>query len=1189
MPKKLFVNRYELGRQLGEGGMGTVYRATDRLTGEVVALKQLNPRARRAKARGNSTDSRVSLAREFQVLSGLRHPNIINELDYGFDDEKRPYFTMEYLRGSRTIVQASRNLTLEKKVDLLIQLLQALAYLHQRGILHLDLKPGNVLVDQGQVRVLDFGVAVDSEEARGVSGTLAYMAPEVLKEQPATKAADLFAVGVIAYEIFAGQHPFNLTSMGALIKDIFGKDPDMSTLTQSFYLHRSTGKKEKASTEPPATLPPARDAGLEETVQIGIREGLSKEANPAVMPTLVESPLSPEERIELATTITDAEFTTSTNEGLAREAWRAEMSSEDVNHGDIINQRTLDAAISAHSHSLTPELITQEMQTVEEHPLAAVIAKLLSKDPAERYREARDVIGDLCAAIDLSIPEETRAIRESFLRGASFVGRQPELKQLQQTLQATVEGRGGAWLVGGGSGIGKSRLLEELRIQALVKGALVLRGYSLSGSGLPYQVWREPLRRLVLSTELTDLEAGVLKALVPDISALLGRHVPDVTLLEGKVGHQQLLDKIISVFRRQTQPILLILEDIHWESESLSFIRRLSALAPDLKLMIVCSYCDDVRPDLPVYLPNVPLLRLTPLENELVEMLSVSMLGPAGNRAELLALLKREGHANPFMLVELICALAEQVGHLDELAAAALPQTVFPNGVSDLVKWRLGRAPQWAQRYLNLAAVGGVSVDLEVMWHLFHPQDEVPSPQNPASPIDLFATDEVVPTEKDEEILSSNLYDLSAGGTLDDWLTICSNAILLERFDNDWRFIHDQIREGILQQIPPSELPAMHRRIAEAYEAAYPDRPAYAAILQRHWHAAGNFEKERHYATIAGRQAMLTGASAEGIAFFRRALELTPEGGHDEQRALLYARLGDLSRFVGNFDAAFQHYEAALKLAQSIDAPAICAAIWYGLGWAAYERGLYNTAAKNITESIAFYQKNGDRRGEGQALGRLGSAYRKMGKMDEALRYYEQALVIAREVGDALNEGLHLADMGNIYSQTGNLSEAIQRLRESIQIVERRSRRFSSFTRIKLAWALLQGDDTATARAEFERAAYAEIPEAKPYALAGWGVASLTAGDNAAAESAFRAALETGQALLVDQPELVETWYTLGLARTGLFLLGLAALEPAVEAYQKARELGPDALGRLEEARRNLDLLARLDPAEIEVVKHTLE
>jgi serine/threonine protein kinase len=162
-------------------------------------------------------------------LATLRHPHIINVLDYGFDDQRQPYFTLELLENAETILEATQEQPLVAQVQLLVQLLQALAYLHRRGVLHRDLKPGNVLVVYSQVKLLDFGLATMHDAAADKSGTLAYMAPEILSGEQANEATDLYGVGMIAYELFAGRYPFDTQDLNKLSDDIMHTTPDLSS------------------------------------------------------------------------------------------------------------------------------------------------------------------------------------------------------------------------------------------------------------------------------------------------------------------------------------------------------------------------------------------------------------------------------------------------------------------------------------------------------------------------------------------------------------------------------------------------------------------------------------------------------------------------------------------------------------------------------------------------------------------------------------------------------------------------------------------------------------------------------------------------------------------------------------------------------------------------------------------------
>src|SRR5258708_10726350 len=203
--------RYSLQEQLGKGGMGVVYRAFDHLEGRYVDLKridvdpltlEMNPLA------ASPRYQHMLLAHEFRTVAALRHPNIISVLDYGFSSKRQPFVVMELLEAPQTMIQASGPVDYRGKIDLLIQLLQAMIYLQHHGILHRDLKPNNVLVNQaGQVQVLDFGLAVKAGEHQEQAGTVHYMAPEVLALETAVAASGLFAVGVIAFALVAGTRP----------------------------------------------------------------------------------------------------------------------------------------------------------------------------------------------------------------------------------------------------------------------------------------------------------------------------------------------------------------------------------------------------------------------------------------------------------------------------------------------------------------------------------------------------------------------------------------------------------------------------------------------------------------------------------------------------------------------------------------------------------------------------------------------------------------------------------------------------------------------------------------------------------------------------------------------------------------------------------------------------------------------
>ncbi|MBL8164676.1 MAG: protein kinase [Anaerolineae bacterium] len=740
--------RYVIRQELGAGGMGAVYRATDRLTGQDVALKLVTVRQENLQfaTRTDAMDIRLALAQEFKTLSSLRHPHIISVLDYGFDQEGRPYFTMELLDGGRTIIQAGDDQPVERNLELLVQLLQALIYLHRRGIVHRDLKPDNVLVFDGQVKVLDFGLAVAQDllepGQEHVVGTLAYMAPEVLQGGTASVASDLYAVGIIAYELLARRHPFDTSSVTQLITDIIQAIPDVESLQL--------------------------DPGL-----------------------------------------------------------------------------------------------------------SAILSRLLAKQPEMRYADARSLIDDLELVLGRSIVYETASIRESFLQAAQFVGRQTEIAMLQDAFDLARNGQSSVWLIAGESGVGKSRLLDELRSLALVQGALVVRGGAVSDGGRPYQVWQEPLRRLVMETDLSDTEAGVLKPFVPHLDTLLGRDIPAVLELDPQAAQDRFANTIESLLHRQAQPLVILLEDLHWAgSESILILKRLAQIS-GLRLMVVGNYRDDEAPRLPTLIPGANKLKLERLSEDNIRALSESMLGEAGRQAEVVDLLQRETEGNVFFLVEVVRALAEEAGQLELVGSVSLPERVFAGGMERILSRRLDQLPAAMLPPLQVAAIIGRQIDLRLLRHL-EPQFDI-----------------------------------------DNWLATCSDAALLEVQDEDWRFSHDKLRETLLKNVPVDAHQDLHRRVAEAYESVYQaDLAPYLAVLVYHWREAKVPAKTVDYLERAGTQALENYANQEALGFFNEALRLadTSVTVSPGRRAKWKQQIGHAHWCLGNLTALRQEVESALAL-----------------------------------------------------------------------------------------------------------------------------------------------------------------------------------------------------------------------------------------------------------------------------------
>ncbi|MCM2257032.1 MAG: protein kinase [Vicinamibacteria bacterium] len=243
------VGRYRLTRLLGRGGMGAVWQAEDERLGRTVALKLLQECCP-----GDAT-ARARLLREARVASSLNHPGIavIYEVDdLAEGNERTAYIAMEHVAG-RTLdaLVGDPGLDLDTALDLALQAADALAEAHAAGIVHRDVKPANVMVTaHGRVKVLDFGLALPvaavdpdaptrSRPAGAVpgleagAGTVHYMSPEQVRGGDLDPRTDVFSLGVVLYELLAGQRPFRGESLGELFDAILNRDPSPLELSDS--------------------------------------------------------------------------------------------------------------------------------------------------------------------------------------------------------------------------------------------------------------------------------------------------------------------------------------------------------------------------------------------------------------------------------------------------------------------------------------------------------------------------------------------------------------------------------------------------------------------------------------------------------------------------------------------------------------------------------------------------------------------------------------------------------------------------------------------------------------------------------------------------------------------------------------------------------------------------------------------
>jgi serine/threonine protein kinase/tetratricopeptide (TPR) repeat protein len=869
--QQLIQQRYELRAELGQGGMGLVYRAYDRLTGHLVALKRVTAPTRHLEFTTTTSTANLplALAREFRTLSRLRHPNIISVLDYGFDSDKQAFFTMELLLDAKPITDYASEASVETRLRLILQMSQALQYLHRNGILHRDLKPDNVVVVNDTVKVLDFGLAIGRDYQTNEDdpvGTMRYMSPEQLSGSPATVRSDLYALGLIIYEVLLGAHPFE-------------------------------------------------DDTIVKTVQ-----------------------------------------------------------------------RTLNEEIDFFSLELEPRMLQ-------------ILEKLLAKHPRKRFSS----VDELLAFFPQELKElETPFIQESFLKAAQFVGREAELALLNDSLMDLRDGKSRVWLISGESGVGKSRLLDELRIQALLDDVLVLRGYAISETGAPYLLWREMLRVLSLHSSPTNEEARVLRLLIPDLERILDRLLPAAPKLEPQAFRTRFLSIMTSLFQRLKRPAVILLEDIHWELDQIPIVEELYKLSRQQPLLLIATYREEEAPQLRDMLGDWSPMQLHRLNQSEIAALTASMIGEKAENEALQDLLLRETEGNAFFIVEVLRSLANISG-LGNIGSATLPPRVFSQGIKTLIQERLKRVPEDYRPLLNLAAVIGRNIDSALMTYL----------------------------AEDKQSLAY-------------WLNLCAGASVLEAFEDTWRFSHDRLRETILSELQPEDLKRIHKQVAQAIEAIYPHDSGYYASLAHHWQQAGNNEKEALYCFLAGYQALENGLYPTAKIYLERCLELSVTMIDPPPVSMLRLWLGEVLYSMGDYAQAEARLNEGIELSKNEEDSSGLARSYNLLGNIALAQGYLEKAESHLTHSIAIGNEAHDLLEVGKSTRVLGLVYETRSDYASAKLQYEASLQYLSDMQDDMGIAAALGNLAGIARLERDYSEARRLYEQALR----------SFEKLSFAWGI---------------------------------------------------------------------------------------------------------------------------------------
>jgi serine/threonine protein kinase/tetratricopeptide (TPR) repeat protein len=1277
---------YELLEEIGKGGMATVYRAYQPSTDRQVAVKVIQ------RSLADNAAELERFQREARMIARLEHAHILPVYDYN-GAHAPPYIVMRYLPGGTLKDVLSKSaLLFDEVVRLYQQIGAALDYAHQQGVVHLDIKPSNIMLDnQDNVFLTDFGIARltgfstnqgSEDNYRIAVGTPAYMAPENLvvggEIGPAT---DVYALGVMLFELLTGELPFAADSPAAmahkhihdLIPSAYALNPALPPAVDDV-IAKALAKRVEERYGSAGELANAIMAVLGVTTarfssraqawlaSPGKTEGFARSADRDKLRAPVE-----QQKQVTALHADASEFERSLYETADAESAREVMSdlwarvaTAISGQGGAVFKRTdtsiallwgVDVAreddperairtaigmreatrrfatddllplqigltvgnaliaiggapASPTTLTSTPHFSDFDAQTLHftnktpraTLPLSAIRASGLPINIASRLTVAHpeggvvishDMYRLVRGVFDVEVlpPLRVRGLKEPLqtylvldakpralrvvTRGVEgvetrMIGREVELKHLQDAWESAYDGDTQLVTVLGETGVGKSRLLYEFDNWSELRHEVfwLFRGRATPEMvNRPYALLRDVFmfRFEIQDSDSTSavrdkMEKGIVELSIPPagdpqphvnsleqahfIGQLLGFNFSysqylREALKDASRFHERAVQHLLQFFRavsgRRTSDLaLMILEDLHWaDRKSLEVTTRLVQEMPDAHLMIACAARPALLERYPSWgtsSPHSSTLTLSPLSKRDSRKLVKEVLQKVDSVPDdLRDLIAERSEGNPLYIEELVKVLIEDrvivkgepawTIQAERLSAMRVPPTL-----TGILQARLDSLNPDERTALQRAAVIG-----RTFW---------------GSAVQALEEGDNLPVSVPEALASLQKRELIYRRDPSSFATA-----------TEYMFASNMLRDVVYESVPKRQKRAYHTSAARWLLEAAGERASareYTALIAEHYEQAGEVNRAVEQLQQTGDHALNVSAYPEAISIYERALALLPPdsvGGSEGQHALLLIRLGKAHEQMGQLATAEEYlrdglslardsktatdalsglcivflkqgqYEAArdfgaraLSLASGASDWAAMALALRRLGMVDLRQGRYPSARRYFEDSLTLYRGTDDREGISACLNNLGIVAISNGDLDAASQYLIDALAMARELGERVGIGVALGNLGEVARARGDLDSARQYFEEALEILREIGVRGSvvGYT-IGLGFVLeAQGHDGAAAVHFRDSLTEAMAIGAQPrvlYALTGLASLLIKAGElNRAAE-----------------------------------------------------------------------------------------
>jgi len=616
-----------------------------------------------------------------------------------------------------------------------------------------------------------------------------------------------------------------------------------------------------------------------------------------------------------------------------------------------------------------------------------------------------------------------------------MVGREIELQVVAARLELVQAGKGQIIGLSAEAGMGKSRLSAEIIRLAQASGLSGFAGEGLSyGSSTPYLIWRNLWRSFfgldsAWTTQqqldyLTTRPIPGLAQRLPLLGTLLNLVIPDNELtgpMEAGLRKSSLEALLVDCLREKAtrQPLLLVLEDCHWlDPLSQDLLEAISRNLADLPVLLVLVY-RPVQAEVALQtatsgshlqiqrisrLANFSPLRLTDFTSaEAERLIALKLAQLFGDKyaqgrevpASLVQRITDKAQGNPFYIDELVNLIQDKA--IDPADEEALAMLDLPDSLHNLIISRIDQLVEAEKITLKVASVLG-----RKFWASWLPQV---SPQ-------LGTLDEI----------ELRLRHLSAI----ELTTIDKPAPELE-----YIFKHVVTQEVAYESLAFATRAGLHEQVGYFIERSFVENLAsYLDLLAYHYGRSSNTAKQREYFRQAGEAAQAAYANAAAVDYYQRLLPLLPPA----QQGEILLRLGEVWQLTGKWEEAEAIYRQAITLAQAAGQSQDEARAQSGLGYLLHLKGSYLEALEWLGQARATFEKLDDQPGLSATFGTMGSTYRNLGQMEEAVHYHTRAIILSREIGAQRVTATELGNLGWTYYLLGRLSEAIPCYEQSIAL-----------------------------------------------------------------------------------------------------------------------------------------------------------